>query len=142
MILRIAAATALLGASLGLAADEPNLTPGLWEYNTTISFDSEQFPIPDQQDTSTDCLTAEDIAEGNTFVDDMEGCEMVREDLRRDGMDYVMECAAPDGTSITMEAQMTFNGDTATGTISGDMETPMGPMKMNINIEGRRIDDC
>ncbi len=141
MMLRIAAATALLGASLGLAADEPNLNPGLWEYNTTITFDSE-FPIPDQQDSSTDCLTAEDIAQGNTFVDDMEGCEMVREDLRSDGMDYVMECQAPDGTSITMEAQMAFDGDTATGNISGDMETPMGPMKMNINIDGRRIDDC
>jgi hypothetical protein len=141
MIKYLAIATLAAGVSLTAVAETPNINPGMWEYNSTMQFESD-FPIPDQSDTNTECVTEEDIQQGDAFIDDMEGCEMTRKDLRRDGMDYVMECSAPDGTSVTMRATMEFNGDSASGNITGDMETPMGPMKMNISLEGRRIGDC
>lgn len=141
MIARLATAALFVGMSFSVAAETPNINPGEWEYKSTISFQSD-FPIPDQTDTNTECVTEEDILDGDAFVEEMEGCEMTRQDLRRDGMDYVMECSAPDGTSVTMTATMEFHGDTATGTITGDMETPMGPMTMNINLDGRRLGDC
>lgn len=141
MFSRIAAAALIAGLSFSVSAETPNINPGEWEYNSTIRFQSD-FPIPDQSDTTTECVTEEDILEGDAFVEEMEGCEITTRDLRRDGMNYVMECSSPDGTSVTMQATMDFNGDSASGTITGDMETPMGPMTMNIELEGRRIGDC
>jgi hypothetical protein len=141
MIARLAAAALAVSLSLSVSAETPNINPGMWEYNSTIRFQSD-FPIPDQTDTTTECVTEEDILQGDAFIEEMEGCEMTRRELRRDGMDYVMECSAPDGTSVTMRATMDFNGDSASGTITGDMETPMGPMTMNIELQGRRIGDC
>jgi hypothetical protein len=141
MFARLTVATLFLGLSLSLSAETPNLNPGLWEYTNTMSFESE-FPIPDQTDTTTDCLTEDQIREGDAFFDDMDGCETTTRNMRRDGMDFVLECQAPDGTSVTMTADMEFNGDTASGTITGDMETPMGPMKMTIEMQSRRVSDC
>jgi hypothetical protein len=141
MFFRLAAAAILAGTTMVAIADQPNINPGMWEYTTTMSFQSD-FPIPDQSDTRTECVTAEDIAEGDTFIEEMEGCDLTRRDLTRDRLDYVMECRAPDGTTMRMEANVEFNGDSSTGHVTGDMETPMGPMKMDIRMLGRRTGDC
>ncbi|MFU8831704.1 MAG: DUF3617 domain-containing protein [Wenzhouxiangella sp.] len=144
MFARIAVAGLVGILSTGVAiavAEEPNINPGLWEYTNTMTFESE-FPIPDQTNTSTECVTAEDVAQGDAFIEEMEGCELTRREMRYDSMDYVMECTAPDGSSVVMNARMEFHGDSSTGTISGDMETPMGPMKMKAEMDGRRIGEC
>ncbi len=101
---------------------------------------SSEFPIPDQSDTSTNCITAEDINDGQ-FMQDMEGCNIIEQDMRADGMSYSMECDAG-GTNMTMEAEMSFMGDTMEGTVRGEMESPMGPMQMTVTMSGRRIGDC
>lgn len=143
MIARTCAAALLLGMTFSVAAEvEPNLNPGMWEYTNTMTFDSAEFPIPDQTETSTECLTEEEIQRGDAFMEDMDGCEVTRRDMRADGMDYAMECRSPDGTQVDMTATMEFNGDSASGVVTGDMQTPMGPMSMRIQIEGRRIGDC
>lgn len=142
MIARTCAAALLLGMTFSVAADaEPNLNPGMWEYTNTMTFDSE-FPIPDQTETNTECLTEEELGDGDAFMDDMEGCETTHRELRTDGMDYAMTCRSPDGTQVDMTATMEFNGDSASGVVTGDMQTPMGPMSMRIQIEGRRTGDC
>ncbi len=142
MIARTCAVALFLGMTFSVAAEEvPNLNPGKWENTSHMTFDSE-FPIPDQTETHTECMTEEDLKSGDAFLEDMEDCEMTRKDMRADGMDYAMTCVAEDGTRVDMTASMQFNGDTASGVISGDMETPMGPMSMTIEIEGRRIGDC
>jgi len=141
MLKSIAAGTLLIGLSTAAVAEDPNINPGSWQYDTTMSFESEM-PIPDQQNTSTECVTAEDVAEGDAFINDMDGCEVTHRDMRSDGMDYAMECQSPDGTVVNMEASMQFNGDTASGTINGDMASPMGPVKMVIEMEGKRVGDC
>lgn len=141
MTVRLLAATLALGLAASVTAETPNIEPGLWEYNNKMSF-SGDVPIPDQEQTSEECVTAEDIAQGDAFLEDVDECEITRKDLRRDGMNYAMVCSQPDGTQMTMDAEMEFHGDTASGTIHGNMETPMGAMQMTITMTGRRIGDC
>jgi len=141
MIARTLAATLALGLTTVTVAETPNIEPGLWKYDNNMTFAGD-VPIPDQNQTSEECVTAEDIAEGGAFLDDVDECDITHKDLRRDGMDYSMTCTQPDGTQMTMDAEMQFNGDTASGTINGNMETPMGAMQMIISMSGQRIGDC
>lgn len=141
MKIRLIMATALLSAPLLLAAEKPNIEPGEWEYENTMRYGGD-VPIPDQTATSTDCVTIEDLEQGDAFLDDADECDVVRSDIRRDGMDYAMECDAGDGTKMTMEGSMQFMGDRSSGTLTGEMDTPMGHVTMTIDLEGRRIGDC
>lgn len=141
MLLRALVATSLLGLALSAQAETPNIEPGMWEYNNKMSFQSD-FPIPDQEHTSEECVTLDDIERGDAFLDDVDECEITRKEMRRDGMDYAMVCHNPDGTEMTMDAKMQFNGETASGLINGQMQTPMGDMSMQIEMQGRRIGDC
>lgn len=141
MIVRTLAAALALGLATVAVAETPNIEPGLWKYENSMTF-SGDVPIPDQNQTSEECVTAEDIAEGDAFLDDVDECEITHKDLRRDGMNYSMLCTQPDGTEMTMDAEMAFAGNTANGTIEGTMETPMGAMQMTITVTGERIGDC
>ncbi len=141
MYLRTFVAASLLAFGASALADTPNIDPGMWEYHNKMSFQSD-IPIPDQEHTNQECVTHEDIERGDAFLEDVEECEITHQDIRSDGMDYSMICRGPDGTEMTMDATMQFNGDTANGTISGEMETPMGPMQMSIEMSGSRIGDC
>lgn len=124
-------------------AELPNIEPGMWEYRTTTKIESE-FPFPDQSDTSTDCVTQEDIEQGDALLDleDMDECDVTRKDLRRNGATFALSCQGMDGFEMNMTAEMEFRGNTSAAVIRGDMQTPMGPMKMHIDMEGRRIGDC
>jgi len=123
-------------------AETPNIEPGLWEYSTRMTVEGD-FPFPEQNDTTTECVTAEDIAEADAFMGDMDmdECEVTREEVRADGANYEMTCVEQ-GMSIEMNMEMTFMGDRSEGLIITDAETPMGPMKSTIEMSGRRIGDC
>jgi len=123
-------------------AQDPNINPGMWETASTVTIQSEQFPIPPRTDSSRDCVTAEDIAEGQAFLDDNEDCEFTGKDVRSDGMDYAMVCESPDGGTVTMTASMRFDGDSMSGNIEGEIESPMGAMQMRVEMTGERIGDC
>ena len=131
----------LFGLPLAGLAETPNIEPGQWEYVNETKIESD-FPIPDQTHTSTDCVTLEDIERGDAFLEDVEDCEMTRQDMRRDGMEYSMVCRDDDGSEITMNAEMSFMGDRVNGTMRAEVHTPMGPMLMTVDINGRRIGDC
>ncbi|QKK01410.1 MAG: DUF3617 family protein [Pseudomonadota bacterium] len=142
MIARTFTAALLLGlASTAVADETPNIEPGMWQYNNKVTFGPE-FPLPDQEQSNEECVTAEEIEQGQAFLDDVDECDITHKNVRRDGMDYAMTCTQPDGSEMTMEASMQFNGDSATGTVNGSMQTPMGEMTMNITMDGRRIGDC
>ncbi|MDT8409657.1 MAG: DUF3617 family protein [Wenzhouxiangellaceae bacterium] len=136
------AGVAGLAVGFSAMAEQPNIEPGMWETTSNLSIESEQFPIPPRSDTSSSCVTAEEIAEGQAFLDDNEECDFTRKDIRADGMDYSMTCETPDGGRTQMDASMKFNGDSMSGLITGDIESPMGVMKMKIELNGRRIGDC
>jgi len=129
-------------ASLPALAEDPNITPGMWETTSTVTIQSEQIPIPPRTDTSSECVTAEKIAEGQAFLRDSDECEFTSKDLRADGMDYTMRCSSPEGGTVTMNASMQFNGDAMSGTIDGDIESSMGAMQMNVEMSGKRTGDC
>ncbi len=130
------------GLALSVQAQDPNIAPGMWETTSTVTIASEQFPIPPRTDSSSDCVTAEDIAEGQAFLEDNEDCEFTNKDLRADGMDYSMVCSSQDGSTVTMNASMKFNGSSMSGTIDGEIESPMGMMQMNVEMSGERTGDC
>ncbi len=134
-------ATALLGLAMPAWAASPNINPGLWEYTNKMSFDSDA-PVPDQEHSSQECVTADEVGRGDTFLEDMDECDITHQDMSRDAMDYGMSCTGPDGTRMDMDASVQFGGNSVSGVFTGNMETPMGPMQMNIQMEGRRIGDC
>lgn len=123
-------------------AEDPNINPGMWETTSTVTIQSEQFPIPPRTDTTSECVTLDKIKEGQAFLEDNEDCEFTNKDMRTDGMDYTMTCQSQDGGTVTMNASMKFDGDTMSGTIDGDIESPMGVMKMNVEMSGQRTGDC
>lgn len=142
MITRILTAGLVLGLSAHLQAETPNIQPGQWEYETRMTVEA-PFPVPEQTDSTTECVTAEDIAKADTFMADldMEECDVTREELRTDGANYEMTCYQ-DGISVEMSMDMQFHGDRSEGLITTTAQTPMGPMKSIIRMTGRRIGDC
>ena len=137
----------LIGAlTVGVAslatAETPNVQPGQWEYQTLITIDA-PFPIPEQSDTSTDCITEADLAEADTFMGDMdmEGCEMTREEMKRDSAHYEMVCET-DGLTMDMTFDLKFMGDQSEGLIVSQAETPAGPMTTTIEMTGRLLGEC
>ncbi|MFO8153122.1 DUF3617 domain-containing protein [Thioalkalivibrio sp.] len=135
--LAIAAAAVL---PLSALAVEPNIQPGEWELNSVTTFPGT--PMPEQTESSRECVTAEDLAEGLAFDVDVEGCEITDMDLREGGMNYSMSCQDDEGFEMTMDAELLFMGDQTEGTMQAQMLTPMGPMEMHMELDGRRIGDC
>ncbi len=141
MTKQLIASVLLVGLVATAHAETPNLQPGNWETSATIRGEG-GFPMPEQNHTSTDCMTEEDLAAGDAFFEDAEECEFQRREIRRDGADFEMTCSDPSGMTMKMEATMSFHGDSSEGTIRADLETPMGPMTVVTTLEGRRIGDC
>lgn len=121
-------------------AVQPNIQPGEWELNSVTTFPGT--PMPEQRESSRECVTAEDLAQGLVFDVDVEGCQITDKDIRADGMSYSMTCQDQGDFEMTMDASMRFQGDRTDGSMEAQMLTPMGPMQMRVRIEGHRIGDC
>lgn len=136
-------ATLLLIAPLAASADKPNIQPGEWEYKNTTTF-SGDMDIPDQSETTTECVTQEDIDDGLITLDeqDTRECEIRDKQISSDAASYTMACEDPEGGTMTMSADMQFNGDSAQGTIEGEMTSEMGTIQVETRMEGTRIGDC
>jgi hypothetical protein len=135
-------ALAVAGLSASALADSPNINPGMWETTSTVSINSPQFSLPPQTQSTSDCVTAEDIDQGDVFLDDNEECEITNKDIRSDGMNYAMTCSNPDGSTMSMTADIAFDGDTMSGSVDGQMQSAMGEMTMKIELTGKRTGDC
>lgn len=135
-------ALATVGIATAALAESPNIQPGMWENTSTVTLQSDQFSMPPRTDTTSDCVTEEDIAEGEAFLEDTEECDITNKDVRADGMNYSMTCASPDGGSMTMDAVMEFSGDSMSGNVDGTLESPMGVMNMTVEMSGKRTGDC
>lgn len=123
-------------------AEQPNIEPGLWEYETRMTVEA-AFPFPEQTDTTTECVTEDDVSKADTFLDGMEmdECDVTRQEMSADGANYEMTCSQ-EGITVHMTMDMKFLGDRSEGLITTEAESPMGPMKSTIVMNGRRIGDC
>lgn len=137
----------LLASALSLPlcalAEQPNIEPGMWENENHITFETE-LPLPDQNETTQECITAEQIASGEAFMGDVdeEQCDVTNKSMSSDAMSFDMSCNDGQGMEMTMSVNMSFAGDTAEGEFVGEMQSPMGPIKMRSTTKGRRIGDC
>ena len=139
---RLSVTGLLLALSASLSAQEPNLSPGLWETSTRVSFESELFALPTQTDQRKECLTRDKIARGLALLDDAEECNFSHKDLRADGMDYRMTCTDPSIGTAELEGSFEFKGDSASGQMTGVLQSPMGQMNMTSEMSARRLGDC
>lgn len=133
---------ALFFADTAPAQDLPDVEYGLWETTTVTTVISEAMSLPESTNTTTECVTEEDVREGQAFLQDQEDCDILEQTMTSSSMDVTMVCRQPESGEVLMNVSMRYEGDTMTGSIDGEMEGPMGKMSMNITMEGRRIGDC
>ncbi len=135
-------AVALAVPALSTAGDTPNITPGLWEYSHTVTMEGGP-EMPPQHETEQECVTAADLQNADAMIDAPEGCTLDHVDMRSDGAEFTMTCTDPEsGGNFVTEAQMRFMGDRSESVMHSTVDTPMGTMKVRVEIEGRRIGDC
>ncbi|MEE4174087.1 MAG: DUF3617 family protein [Xanthomonadales bacterium] len=145
--------TRILPGTLALAAfiapmamaedvDFPDVRYGLWETTTVTSMRSDVMNLPENTNTTRDCVTEEDVREGRAFLQDQDECDIIEQNITSTSMDMTMVCSQPGTGDIRMTVSMKYSGDTATGTMKGEVESPMGKMFMDIEMDSRRVGDC
>ena len=132
----------LLALPMTALAETPNIVPGEWEFTSTTSV-SGDLPIPDQTDTTRECIAQGDLADPDfQMIEEEEGCELLEHNVGVDGMDYRMVCEA-EGGQADIVGHMDFLGETTEGRVEVTVQSPqMGEMVMNTEVTGRRIGDC
>jgi len=134
----------LLLAPVAGYAEQPNIEPGQWEYKNTTSFSGDMPGASEQSQTTTQCVTQEDIDDGMLALDQKmeQQCEIRDKNIGRNSASYTMVCNFGMGGGMTMSADMQFNGDTSQGTMTGEMDSEMGKMEITTKMQGKRIGDC
>lgn len=125
-------------------AEQPNIEPGQWEYKNKTTFSGDMSASSDQTQTTTQCVTQEDIDDGMMALDqEMEQqCDIRDKTVGRNSASYTMVCDFGMGGGMTMSADMQFNGDTSQGTMTGEMDSEAGSMEIKTQMQGERIGDC
>ena len=136
--------TAMLTSSIlfstTILAETPNINPGYWQHNTSLSLQG-PFNLPPQVTTDQECITQADIDKGVEVLDLPKECSLITYDIRKDSADYSMQCDI-EGMRAEFTGRLNFYGDNMTGSMSSDVETPLGVMTMQMESEARRIRDC
>jgi len=125
-------------------AEQPNIEPGQWEYTNKTTFSGDMPAGSDQTQTTTQCVTQEDIDDGLVALDQKmeQQCDIRDKTVSRNSASYTMVCNFGMGGGMTMSADMQFNGDTSQGTMTGQMDSEMGNMEIKTQMQGKRVGDC
>lgn len=133
----------LVAAPVIVSAETPNINPGQWEYETTMTMSAGGQAMPGRTMKNKDCVRQEDVTDPDLFGgDELKDCEVSGLEQSRSRLRYTLSCPGPDGSPYTMSADLKLQGDTMEGTMTGDMQSPMGPMNMRMEMSGQRIGDC
>ena len=133
----------LITAPALVSAETPNINPGQWEYETTMTMSAGGQAMPARTMKNKDCVRQEDVTDPDLFGgDELKDCEVSELVQSRSRLRYTLSCPGPDGSPYTMSADLKLQGDTMEGTMTGDMKSPMGPMNMRMELSGKRIGDC
>ncbi|GAA3901258.1 hypothetical protein GCM10022228_09960 [Halomonas cibimaris] len=134
-------AAAVLTLPLVAQAQTPDLQPGQWKFVsvTTVKGDVE---MPERTDTERQCITAQDLQSADFgFVEEEQGCELLDQEIRADGLRYTMICRG-EGGEATIDGEMRFMGERIEGDVTIDTDSPIGKMTMNTRIEGTYQGEC
>lgn len=141
--LKACALSVLIAVPALASAETPNINPGQWEYSNTMRMTAGGNAMPAQKTRNKDCVRKEDITDPDLFGgDELKNCDVSELEQSRSRLRYTLSCPGPDGSPYTMTADIKLQGDTMEGTMTGDMKSPMGPMKMRMELTGKRIGDC
>ena len=117
-----------------LVAQGP-MRPGRWEVTTQLQMPNSPLKLPDMK--SVQCVTPEQLKDpGSALPNAAPGCKVSDYKTTGTTVSWKMACAAPQNMSGSGE--LTFAGDTYTGTIKAN--TPQGDMAMKLS--GKRVGDC
>ncbi len=122
--------------------DVPDIAYGLWETTTVTSIQSDVVNMPESSQTTSACVTEEDVQKGRAFLKDQDDCDILEQTVTDRSMDLAMVCNQPGTGEMRMNVSMQYDGDTMTGQMDGEMESPMGTMTLLISMNGKRIGDC
>lgn len=123
-------------------AEEPNIQPGKWKYETTTKVDAPgNRGGPTQNNKSKQCVTREDVGEGAFAPAQQKNCEVLSKNVTSSSMTAEMECKQGGRTSVITQ-EMEFSGDEASGTFKMEMDMPNGTMKSTTTIDAQRVGDC
>lgn len=123
-----------------VAAETPNLSPGLWSYTNTLSL-SGPFQIPGQTETQQACVTQSDIDQGVDLLETPQSCNISRMDIFHDNMRYAVTCEMQ-GMTYLMKGQMFFMGSHMKGDMSGQINSPIGAMDVQVSTTAERVGEC
>ena len=133
----------LITAPALVSAETPNINPGQWEYETTMTMSAGGQAMPARTMKNKDCVRQEDVTDPDLFGgDELKDCEVSELEQSRSRLRYTLSCPGPDVSPYTMSADLKLQGDSMNGTMKGDMQSPMGPMNMRMELSGKRIGDC
>lgn len=146
-MLRFLVPPVLLILPLLASAEVPNLEPGEWEYTHTTRMEGmpqmEGMPgMSDEVETTRECVTQQDIERGEDIIEAPEECSVDHVDVHRDGAQFAMTCTDPQGGTATMNGDMRFMGTRSDSTMTTEIESPMGPITVIMEMKGERIGDC
>lgn len=135
----------LIGLSLlaaPVAAEQPNMEPGLWQYVNTTVMEGEPMGRQQQERTHQQCVTESDLQDPEFMMEDVQDCEISNRSVSVSSMSYDMRCEQQSGMVVDMTADIRFLGERMEGTMTGTMTSPMGEMDMDVSMEAERIGDC
>lgn len=124
-----------------IAFAKGNMKPGQWHIKVTHEMQGAPFtPPPTELDK---CITPEQANDPKTMLKDQnKDCDPA--DVKIDGnkVTYKVTCHKNGGTQ-TGTGEMTYAGDSYTGTMTVEMDNPrFGKMKMINHVNGTRTGDC
>ena len=121
-------------------AEAPNLEPGEWQFEHVTSIEGQDMIRP-QTDHVRQCVTREDVASAENFLETGENCEVQRLSVTRDQLSYDMVCIEA-GMRVEMQAELNFAGTRMHGEMRANLDSPMGEMLLLTRLSGERIGDC
>ena len=122
---------------LSASASELAINPGLWK--TTMTRTNPMTGNPTTE-TSTQCVKEKSFNPSD-MMKNAQGCELVKDELDGDTLNFRMECNVQ-GQTATVDGMFQTDGKTGKGNMN--MQLKMGEMNMNMkmNWTAERIGDC
>lgn len=137
----VVALTTILSISLAsftaLASDSIDVTPGLWEINTTVKSSIFQQP---QTHSDTECIDQASI-QPNDIIPDSETCSISNTSVTDNTLSWSMKCTN-EGGEMNGSGSFTSTGDSGSGIMQMSMDFQGQTIKMEMNWQGKRIKSC